>query len=211
MRHPVLNGFAVMILSAGVAFFQGSASAGHLPGESVQVIPRVSNTPPSSSRPVSNNTRYQGRTTGYESRTTDAGRVQTHTGETRNGTRDQSRMTTQQRTESASTTGDRHNDAVCTSGNPKLIGMRCSANSECNWGARCVGQPARCANTGSPCLSSAQCMVPGVCSSGGPGIVSNRRGATPARSVPGSREGLASRIPPTANGGRGVTVGVPSR
>jgi hypothetical protein len=202
MKRRAFNGFAVLILSAGVAFFHGSASAGHLPGDSVKVIPRVPNTVPSSSRPVSNNTRY-------ESRSTDAARVQNHTSETRNGTRDQSRMTTRQRTESASATGDQRNDAVCTSGNPKLIGVRCSANSECNWGARCVGQPARCANTGSPCLSSAQCMVPGVCSSGGLSGVSNRRGGTPTRSVPVSRNGVASRIPTTASGGRGVPA--PSR
>jgi hypothetical protein len=201
MNRRVVNGFAVLIFSAGVGFFQGSASAGNLPGDSVKVIPRISNTVPSSSRSVPNNTRY-------ESRSTDAARVQNHTSETRNGTRDQSRMTRRQRTESASGTGDRRNDAVCTSGNPKLIGVRCSANSECSWGARCVGQPARCANTGSPCLSSAQCMVPGVCSSGGLSSVSNRREGTPARSVPVSRNGVASRIP-TRSSGRGVTV--PSR
>jgi hypothetical protein len=210
MKRRVLNGFAVLMLSAGVAFFQGRASAGNLPGHSVKVIPRVSNPIPPSSRPVSNNTRYVSPTTGHESRSTDAARVQNHTSETRNETRDQSRMTTRQRTESASATGERGNDAVCTNGNPKLIGVRCSANSECSWGARCVGQPARCANTGSPCLSNAQCMVPGVCSSGGVSSVSNRRGGTPARSVPVSRDGIASRIPTTASG-RGVNHGVPSR
>jgi hypothetical protein len=202
MKRRVLNGFAVLILSAGVAFFQGRASAGNLPGDSVKVIPRVSNPMPSSSRPVSSDTRYESPTT--ESRSTDAARLRNHTSETRNETRDQ-----RQRTESASATGDRGNDAVCRSGNPKLIGVRCSANSECSWGARCVGQPARCANTGSPCLSSAQCMVPGVCSSGGLSSVSNRHGGTPARSVPVSRDRVASRISTTASGGRGVTV--PSR
>jgi hypothetical protein len=209
MKRRALNGFAVLILSSGVAFFLGRASAGNLPGDSVKVIPRVSNTMPSSSRPASNNTRYESPPTGYESRSTDAARVQNHTSETRNETRDQSRMTTRQRTESASATGDRGNDAVCRSGNPKLIGVRCSANSQCNWGARCVGQPARCANTGSPCLSNAQCMVPGVCSSGGSSSVSNRRGGTPTRSVPVSHDRVASRIPTTAGGGRGVAV--PSR
>ena len=209
MKRRVLNAFAVLIISAGVAFLLGRANAGNLPGDSVRVIPRVSNTVPTSSRPVSNNTPYLGPTTGYESRSTDAARVQNHTSEPRSETRDQSRVTTRQRTESASATGDRRNDDVCTSGNPKLIGVRCSASSECSWGARCVGQPARCANTGSPCLSSAQCMVPGVCSSGGVSSVSNRHGGTPARSVPVSRDGVASRIPTTASGGRGVTL--PSR
>jgi hypothetical protein len=209
MKRRVPNGFAVLILFTGVAFFEGRAGAGHLPGDSVKVIPRVSNSVPSSSRPVTNNSRYESRTTGYESRSTDAARVHNHTSETRNEMRDQSRMTTRQRTESASATGDRGKDAVCTSGNPKLIGLGCSANSECSWGARCVGQPARCANTGSPCLSNAQCMVPGVCSSGGLTGVSNRRGGTPARSVPVSRDGVASRSRTTASGGRGVNI--PSR
>ena len=209
MKGRVLNGFAVLILCAGVAFFRGSASAGNLSGGSVKVIPRVSNTAPSSSRPVSNNPRYENGPTGYASHSADAARIQNHTSETRNATREQSRMTTRQGTESASVTGDRHNDGVCTSGNPKFIGVRCSANSECNWGARCVGQPARCANTGSPCVSNAQCMVPGVCSSGGLSSVSNRHGGTPAHAVPVSRNGVAGRIPATASGGRGVTV--PSR
>jgi hypothetical protein len=204
MKRRVPNGLAVLIFSAGLGFFQGSASAGNLPGESVKVIPRVSNSRPSSSRPVSNNTRY-------ESRSTDAARVRNQTSETRNGTHDQSRMTTRQQSGSASTTGNRHDDAVCTSGNPKLIGVRCSASSECNWGARCVGQPARCANTGTPCLSSAQCMVPGVCSSGGVSSVSNHRGGTSARPVPVSRDHAASRIPAAASGGRTVNPVVPSR
>src|SRR5262245_39618040 len=185
MKCRVLNGFGVLILSAGVALFHASASAGHLPGEPVKVIPRVSNPVPSSSRPVPSNTRYGSRTTDpartqnhtsetrngtrdqsrqtTRQRTDDPAHAQNRTSETRNGTRDQSRQTTRQRTENASTS-ERHGDAVCTSGNPKLIGVRCSANSECNWGARCVGLPTRCANTGAPCLSSEQCMVPGVCS-----------------------------------------------
>lgn len=204
MNRRVLNGFAVLILSAGVAFFQGSANAGHLPGASVQVIPRVSKPAPYSSRPGSNTTRY-------ESRAADTAREQNHTSQTRHGTHDQSRPRPQQRAEDASATGDRHEDAVCTSGNPKLIGVRCSENSQCSWGARCVGQPARCANTGAPCLSNTQCMVPGVCSSGGLSSVSNRRGGTSARPVPGSHGGVASRIPTTASGGRGVHPGVPSR
>jgi hypothetical protein len=204
MKRRVLTGLVVLILSAGVGFSQGGASAGSLPGDSVKVIPRVSNTLPSSSRPVSNNSRY-------ESRSTDAARVRNPTSETRSGTHNQSRMTTREHTGSASATGDRHDDAVCTSGNPKLIGVRCSANSECDWGARCVGQPSRCANTGTPCLSGAQCMVPGVCSSGGLGRASNRRGGTPAGSVPVSRDHVASRIPATANGGRAIAPGVPSR
>jgi hypothetical protein len=209
MKGRVLNSFAVLTFSAGVAFFQGNAGAGHIPGDSVKVIPRVSNTVPSSSRSVSNNPRYESGPASYKSHSADAARVQNHTSETRNATRDQSRMTTRQRTESALVTGDRHDDAVCTSGNPKLIGVRCSSNSECNWGARCVGQPARCANTGAPCVSNAQCMMPGVCSSGGLGRVSNRHGGTPARAVPVSRGGVANRTPTTVSGGRGVTV--PSR
>jgi hypothetical protein len=204
MKRRVLNGLAVVILSAGVAFFHGSASAGNLPGDSVRVIPRVSNPVPSSSRPVSNNT-------GYEGRTPDTARVQDHhTGATPDGTRDPSRLATRQRTEGASAAGDRGDDEVCTSGNPKLIGARCSANSECSWGARCVGQPARCANTGAPCLSSAQCMVPGVCSGDLKGV-SNRGGSTTARTVPVSHTGGGIRIPTTASGGRGVNPGVSSR
>jgi hypothetical protein len=203
MKRRVLKGLAVVILSAGLAFFHGSASAGNLPGESVRVIPRVSNPVPSSSRPVSNNT-------GYKDRTPDTARMQNHTSATRNGTRDQSSMPTRQRTEGASTAGDRGDDAVCTSGNPKLIGARCSANSECNWGARCVGQPARCANTGAPCISSAQCMVPGVCS-GDLKDVSNRGGRTAARTVAGSHNGAGARIPTTASGVRGGNPGVVSR
>jgi len=208
MKRRVLNGFAVLILSAGVAFFQGSASAGHLPGDSVQVIPRVSNPVPSSSRPVSPNPRYGNGPTGYRSHGADPARVQNHASETRNGTHDQSRMTPREQTRSGSATDDRPDDGVCTSGNPKLIGVRCSASSECSWGARCVGQPARCANTGTPCLSSAQCMVPGVCSSGDLSGVSNRRGGTPAHS--GSRDHAATRLPVTVSGGR-VNPGVSSR
>src|SRR5262249_21243678 len=101
MKRRVLNGFAVLLLSAGIALFRGSASAGHLPGGSVKVIPRASNPMPSSSRPVSNNTRYG-------SRSTDPARVQDHTTETRNGTRNQSRQTTRQRTESTSGASERH-------------------------------------------------------------------------------------------------------
>jgi len=202
MKRRVFKGLAVLMVSAGLGFFQGSANAGNRPGDSVKVIPRVSNPPPSYSHPVSNNTRY-------ESRSTDAARVRYHTSETRNATRDQSRMTTRQ--QSASATDNRHDDAVCTSGNPKLFGVRCSENSECNWGARCVGQPSRCANTGTPCLSSAQCMVPGVCSSGGLSSVSNRHGGSPARPVPVSHNHNAGRLPAPASGGRATNPGVSSR
>jgi len=201
MKRLVLNGFAVLILAAA-GFFQGHANAGNLPGDSVKVIPRVSNPVPPPSRPASNPTRYEGRST-------DEGRVQSHTSETRNGT--DSGLTTRQRTEGASGAGDRHEDGVCTSGNPKLLGVHCSASSQCSWGARCVGQPARCANTGTPCVSSAQCMVQGVCSSGGLSSVSNHRGGTSARPVPVSRDRVANRTPTTVSGGRGVNPVVPSR
>jgi len=223
MKRRVLKGFAVAILSVGVAFFRPSARAGNLPSGAVKVIPRVSNpVPPSSrpvspvlpssrsvspvppsSRPVSNNTPYQGRSH-------DTARVRNDASASRNGTHEQSRPETRQRTDGASAANDRRDDAVCTSGNPKLVGMHCSASSECNWGARCVGQPARCANTGAPCISSAQCMVPGVCSAD-LGSVSNRGGGTPARKVPVSHTGGGSRIPTTASGGRGVNHGVSSR
>jgi hypothetical protein len=193
MKRRVLESLAVVTLSVGVACFRGSAYAGNLPTGSVKVIPRVSNPVPSSPRPVSSNTRYEGRTP-------DTAHVQNHTSATRNGTRDESRLTTRQGTERASAVDDRRNDAVCTSGNPKLIGVRCSTNSECNWGARCVGQPARCANTGTPCLSSAQCMLPGVCS-GDLRSLSNRGGTT-ARAVPGSHHAAGSRIPTTGSGAR---------
>ncbi len=65
-------------------------------------------------------------------------------------------------------------EAVCTAGNPSLIGVGCSANWECDWGARCVGMPSTCANTGAPCISNRECIVPGICS-GGLGAVSSRR------------------------------------
>jgi hypothetical protein len=65
-------------------------------------------------------------------------------------------------------------EGVCTGGDPSLNGVGCSANWECDWGARCVGLPSRCANTGAPCISNGECTVPGLCS-GGVGAVSSRR------------------------------------
>jgi hypothetical protein len=203
MKRRVLKVLAVAILSVGVAFFCPSARAGNLPSGAVKVIPRVSNPVPPSSRPVSNNPPYQGRSH-------DTARVRNDASASRNGTHEQSRPETRQRTDGASAANERRDDAVCTSGNPKLMGVHCSASSECSWGARCVGQPARCANTGAPCVSSTQCMVPGVCSAD-LGSVSNRGGGTPARTVPVSHTAGSSRIPTAASGGRGVDHGVSSR
>jgi hypothetical protein len=202
MKRRVFSGLAATILSAGIVFLQPTARAGHLPSDSVRVIPRASNPLPSSPRPSSNNPRYQAGP--------DSARVRSDASATRHETREQSRVGTGQRTDRASAANDRRDDAVCTNGNPKLIGIHCSGNSECDWGARCAGQPARCANTGAPCVSSAQCLVPGVCSSDLRGV-SNRRIDTPAHPVPVSHNGSGTRIPPAASGGRGVARGVSSR
>jgi hypothetical protein len=194
MQHRVLNACAVVILFVGAASFHGSADAGNLPDDSVKVIPRVLNPVPSSARPATNNTFYEQRNPG-------TARGQSRTSASGNRSHDQSRLATQQRTDGASAVGDRRDSAVCASGNPKLIGVRCSTNSECNWGARCVGQPTRCANTGAPCTSNAQCMVQGVCSRD-LRSVSNRSGST--RTAPGSHNRLGGRVSTTAGGGRGI-------
>jgi hypothetical protein len=198
MKRSVVNGLTVLVLSAGTALFLPSARAGSPPSDAVKVIPRVSNPVPPSSQPVSNNIRYEGRSSGPARVHTDA-----------NGTRDQSRVANRS-TDNGSSSRDRRGDAVCTSGDPRLIGVRCSMSSECDWGARCVGQPPRCANTSAPCASSAECIVPGVCSAESR-TLSNRGGSRPARTVPVARNGVASRIPTTVSSGRGINPGVSTR
>lgn len=102
------------------------------------------------------------------SRIPDNGRVPSDT--TRQGLRDAPDGT---RDDNALLNERPRDQRVCTAGNPSLIGVGCSANWDCDWGARCTGLPSRCANTGAPCISNGECIVRGVCS-GGLGAASTR-------------------------------------
>ena len=69
----------------------------------------------------------------------------------------------------------RDEHGVCTAGNPHLLNVGCSESSQCEWTARCVGVPGVCRNTGTPCTSKAECVVPGVCSAGAESLRAHHR------------------------------------
>jgi hypothetical protein len=198
MVRRMLNYLALVTLSAGVLFLSSNAVAGNLPGDSVKVLPRVSNPISAPSRPVSSDIRSESHRPGRVSAPNDA-----------NAGRDQSQRTTRRRADDTSEARNQRDDEVCTEGDPKLIGLHCSKSSQCDWGARCAGLPARCANTGAPCASSIECTVAGVCSAGSR-RVSNRGEHMPARTPPAPHSN-GSQIPSAASGARAVNHGVVSR
>jgi hypothetical protein len=185
MKAHLCKIIAPLALLAAVAFFQPSARCADFHSGAVQVLPsQFPKEQTTSQVPVSNSV-------GREGLGSPATRGSNDTNAPNAAARDQSRSATRSRTADASGANDRRDGGVCTHGNPQLIGVHCSTSSECNWGARCVGIPARCANTGAPCVSRAECLVPGICSSNTERI-SRRDGQKSARSVPYTRTSQAS-------------------
>jgi hypothetical protein len=188
MKPQVRKVIAPLTLFAAVVFYQPSARCGDLHSGAVQVLPsQFPNVQSPSQLPVSNDI-------GREGLGSRAGRESNDTNVPGGTARNQSRSATRRRTADASGAGNRRDDGVCTHGNPQLFGSHCSANTQCDWGARCVGVPARCANTGAPCVSRAECLVPGTCSND-PERVSRRDGERSARRVPYSRVSRGSPGP----------------
>jgi hypothetical protein len=200
MRPQVHKVIAPLTLFAAVVFFQPSARCGDLHSGAVQVLPsQFPKVQSPSQLPVSNHI-------SREDLGSRAGHGSNDTNEPNAAARNQSRSASRPRTAEASAAGDRRDDGVCTHGNPQLMGLHCSANSQCDWGARCVGVPARCANTGAPCMSRAECLVPGICSADTE-RVSRRDGQRSARSVPYSRVSRGS--PPSASAGNPGRSSIP--
>ena len=195
MKPQVRKLITSLTLFAAVVFLQPNARCADLHSGAVQVVPsQLPKVRTPSQIPVSNDISRQG----LESR---SGRGSSDTNVPNDATHNQSRSATRTQTADASRADDRRDDGVCTHGNPQLIGAHCSTSSQCDWGARCVGVPARCANTGVPCASRAQCLVPGICSAGSE-RVSRRAGESSARSVPSSRVSRGSPVsasPPNLN------------
>lgn len=186
MRPQVRKVIASLTVFAAVVFFQPSARCADLHSGAVQVLPsQLPKVRAPSQLPVSNDLSRQG----LDSRT---GRGSSDTNVPKDAARNQSRSATRPQTADASGADDRRDDGVCTHGNPQLMGAHCSTSSQCDWGARCVGVPLRCANTGAPCASRAECLVPGICSADSD-RVSRRDGDRTARSVPYSRVSRGSR------------------
>jgi hypothetical protein len=180
MKTQLRKVISPLTLFVAVVFFQASARCGDLHSGAVQVLPsQFQKAQPPSQLPGSNDMGRQG----LDSR---AGRASSNANLPNDAARSQSRSATRPQTADASGAGNRREDGVCTHGNPQLIGSHCSASSQCDWGARCVGVPARCANTGAACVSRAECLVPGICSADTE-RVSRRDGERSARSVPYSR------------------------
>ena len=193
MKPQVRKVIAPLSPFAAVVFFQPSARCAELHSGAVQVLPSQlpKVRPPSQTNDISR----QG--TGLPT-----GRGSNGTNVSNDATRNQSRSATRPRTADASGAGDRRNDRVCTHGNPQVIGAHCCTNSQCDWGARCVGVPARCANRGAPCVSPAERLVPGICSAD-TDRVTRRNGERSAASVPYSRVsrgGPGSTSPANLNG-----------
>jgi hypothetical protein len=184
MKPPARATIALLTLLAAVVFAQPNALCGDLHSGAVQVLPsQFPKTQPSSQLPVSSNV----------SREVPGSRATHGTNNTNGPAGSQSRSASRPQAAGVTDAGHRREDAVCTHGNPTLIGLRCSTNSECNWGARCVGVPAKCANTGAPCVSAAGCLVPGICSAD-TRRVSGREGEKTARSVPASHVSRGSPV-----------------
>jgi hypothetical protein len=180
MKPQVHKVIAPLTLFAAVVFCQPSARCGDLHSGAVQVLPsQFPKVQSPSQLPVSNDI-------GREGLGSRAGRGSNNATVPNDASRNQSRSASRVRTADASGAGNRRDVGVCTHGNPQLMGSHCSANSQCDWGARCVGVPARCANTGAACVSRAECLVPGICSADTE-RVSRRDGERSARSVPYSR------------------------
>lgn len=195
MKPQVRKVIAALTLFAAVVFFQPSARCSDLHSGAVQVLPsQFPKVQSPSQLSVSNGM-------GREGLSSRAERGSNDTNTPNGAARSQSRSATRAQTADASGAGNRRDDGVCTHGNPELIGSHCSANSQCEWGARCVGVPARCANTGAPCVSRAECLVPGICSADTE-RVSRRDGQRSARNAPYSHVSPGSPGPATT-GNRG--------
>jgi hypothetical protein len=136
MKTQLRKVISPLTLFVAVVFFKSSARCGDLHSGAVQVLPsQFQKAQPPSQLPGSNDMGRQG----LDSR---AGRASSNANLPNDAARSQSRSATRPQTADASGAGNRREDGVCTHGNPQLIGSHCSASSQCDWGARCVGVPA---------------------------------------------------------------------